>query len=108
MRIYISGPITGNAAAEAQFERAAAAIEDSGHTYINPMKLSEVMPGISWSQSMTLDFTMISWADAICFLEGWESSRGSVQERNAAKVYGIPVYDLQTGVLTYEIDAQSV
>ena len=94
MRIYISGPITNDPDFKDKFAGAAAIIAERGHEYINPAELAEVMPGANWSQYMVLDYHLLSWADAICFLPGWEQSRGATEEHAWAQVLDLMVYDL--------------
>lgn len=96
MRIYISGPITGNPDFRDEFEDAAAILAERGYEYINPAKLAEVIPGAEWRKYLAIDFQIIQMADAITFLPGADQSKGSQKERLWAKGFGLQIYDIET------------
>ena len=97
MRIYISGPITGDPAARWKFDQAAQIIKDRGHEYINPAKLADVIPDAGWGYYMFIDLEMLRTADAIVRLPGWEKSRGAQHEHKTALENGLAEYDIETG-----------
>lgn len=96
MRIYISGPISGNPDFAEQFEDAAAIIAERGHEYINPAELDKVLPDAAWRDYMDVCLQLVPKADAITFLEGWQGSNGARREREEAAVWGLKRYDLDT------------
>lgn len=100
MRIYISGPITGDPDYARKFSRAAEALRAKGLDYINPAELPNVAPGLSWAEYIKLDLRLIDHCDAIMFLKGWASSAGCCKEAAYAKGRGLPVYHLYGGGLT--------
>ena len=97
MRIYISGPITGDPEARWKFDQAAQIIRDRGHEYINPARLEDVMPGLGWVHYMDVDKKMLFMADAILQLPGWENSTGARIEYDIARENGLAEYDIETG-----------
>ena len=98
MRIYISGPITGDPGAQWKFDQAAQIIKDRGHEYINPTKLADVIPDAGWAYYMHIDMDLIKMADAILQLPGWENSPGAQEEHRKAHESGLWKYDLATGL----------
>ncbi len=97
MRIYISGPITGDPGACWKFDQAAQIIADRGHEYINPARLADVIPDAGWAYYMVVDLQMLRTADAILQLPGWENSRGARAEHQTALEHGLAEYDIETG-----------
>lgn len=97
MRIYISGPITGDPGARWKFDQAAQIIADRGHEYINPARLEDVIPDAGWDYYMAIDLQMLKQADAIVQLPGWENSQGARAEHQAALENGLAEYDIATG-----------
>lgn len=94
MRIYISGPITNNPEYMEQFAKAAETIKARGYEYINPAELDKVLPDASWNDYMAVCWQLVPMADAITFLEGWETSEGAQNEKIAATVWDLKLYDL--------------
>lgn len=97
MRIYISGPITGDPGARWKFDQAAQIIRERGHEYINPARLADVIPDAGWAYYMALDLQMLMQADAIVQLPGWEKSPGAKREHKTALENGLAEYDIETG-----------
>lgn len=100
MRIYISGPITGNDRFQDDFKNAARIITEAGHEYINPAALIDVIPGADWEHYMRLDFVLLCEAEAIAFLPGWRFSAGAKAERAWASAFGLYEYDLYSNRFT--------
>ena len=96
MRIYISGPISGNPDFAEQFAKAAETIEARGYEYINPAELGKVLPDASWRDYMAVCRQLVPMADAITFLKGWQGSNGARREKHTAEVWGLKLYDLDT------------
>lgn len=84
MRVYLSGPISGQEGYKALFDMAAAALTAEGHTVINPAKLSEVLPDADYEEYMSLDQELLSLSEIICFLPGWQKSLGCQREYGMA------------------------
>ena len=89
MKIYISGAITKNEKAEAQFERAEKWLKENGHQPINPLKVGKPLNEIlSHEEYMKLSFTLIDIADGVYLLDGWQGSEGAKAELSYAKAIG--------------------
>jgi nucleoside 2-deoxyribosyltransferase len=52
---------------------------------INPAKLDEVLPKLTYQQFMVIDYKLIDLCDAIFMLDGWQKSKGAVAELSYAK-----------------------
>lgn len=74
MKIFISGPITNDANYKSHFNSVAEVIKAKGHIPLNPAVYPK---GLTINEYMSLGFKMIDIADAVCMLEGWESSGGA-------------------------------
>lgn len=93
MRIYISGPITGEKRYKEIFEKAERELEARGYKVINPAKMDEVMPDdTTWEEYMEVSGALLSFADGIYMLEGWEKSKGARMEYEWAKEQGKNIY----------------
>lgn len=92
MRIYISGPITGTTDAWDRFDAMARKVEKYGHEAINPYYIGLAFPGGTHAQIMAVCFTLMSFADGLLLMDGWEKSKGAKQERCKALAMGIPIF----------------
>jgi hypothetical protein len=92
MKVYISGPMSGypdyNRPA---FHKAAEELRAQGHEPLNPAEL-DLGEGATWQEYMRADIRMLTYADAIYLLDGWEASRGATFEKYVADTLGIPVF----------------
>ena len=92
MKIYISGPITGQDPldTERKFARAACIINRAGHIAVNPTDLPQ---GFTWETYMQIAGAIISSGelDAIYMMSGWKRSRGAVIEWTMARAMKIPI-----------------
>lgn len=94
MKIYISGAITGVENYRESFDQAAAEITAKGHEAVNPCDLDKILDPktTSWDRFMMADIGLLRACDAICLLDGWESSEGAKIERDEAETLGLTIY----------------
>jgi uncharacterized protein DUF4406 len=87
---YLAGPMSGlpdfNYPA---FSKTAAALRARGFTVINPAE--NPRQGGSWAEYMRDSLVMVSGADAVALLPGWEASKGARLEVHCARELGMPV-----------------
>ena len=96
--VYISGPISNGDALVLyanvnRFFAVEILLLRSGYAVLNPANdyISCVMAGdMTWEELMDKDETFISVADAVYQLDGWENSRGALEEFAAANKYAVP------------------
>ena len=93
MRIYISGPISGQDRIRTvdRFNNTARIIEEAGHRAIIPINIAGW--GLEWSTYMQIAFDVLQSGevDMVYMLSGWEESTGASLERYMAIIKGIPV-----------------
>lgn len=79
---YLSGPITGHKDYRRQFAKAAAALKEMGYNVINPAAIDDAIPveGMSYEEIMRIDLELLSTADYLVQLPGWERSIGASRE----------------------------
>lgn len=95
MKIYISGPITGqpNRNAEA-FSSAKMRLKALGHSSINPLDLDYIEDfGDDWYLNLRRDLKYLVSCDALLLLPGWEESRGAKLEIIVALQLDMPLYN---------------
>ena len=90
-KIYISGPITHDPNYKKKFARAEEQLKAKGFEVLNPAKIAEAFPNLTYGQYMDLDLTLLSFADAIYMLKGWEESEGASEELVRAELYNLKV-----------------
>lgn len=96
MKIYISLPISGIAfeQVDASTTFATGVLEKKGHTAINPLDVcGAVGDELDYAACMGRDIEALLRCDAIVLLDGWKQSRGCKLEREAAKIYGLKVFE---------------
>lgn len=81
MKIYISGPITGQDKQEVgrAFAEAKRLITEAGHTPICPLD-NGLPPDSSYEAHILEDFRLLLASDAIMLLYGWRASKGCRME----------------------------
>lgn len=95
MKVYISGAVSLGGtlppdrieANRQVFFEAARLVEANGDVALNPAVLDE--PTWGWSDYMRACIRMVTEADAILLLDGWEASSGAQLERRVASALGL-------------------
>lgn len=80
LRIYISGPMTGNDNYLNEFLQATQTIRSAGHIPVNPAALETVYPDADREEYLKFDLMLLAACDAVYFLPGWQESRGANRE----------------------------
>lgn len=93
---YLSGPITGNPDYKRQFAWAAKHLERLGWDIINPAAMERVVPisAFTYEDYMEIDLLLLSKADTLIQLPGWERSRGANREYGYALAFNKQVTSL--------------
>ena len=92
MRAYISGKITGNSNYYMEFEEGKKHVNELGYEAINPAKLENIMPAdATHDDYMSVCLPLLSLADAIYMIPGWETSKGACIEYGYAIAKGLAV-----------------
>jgi len=92
MKVYISGKITGTSDYLARFGEAEARLMQKGYTVINPARVLDALPkDTTWQGYMSVALAMLTQADAVYILSGWETSKGVAVERAVADSLGLLV-----------------
>ncbi|WP_153448747.1 DUF4406 domain-containing protein [Vibrio algicola] len=91
-KIYIAGPMSGipefNKPA---FISKASELEQEGYIVLNPAILPN---GMTWEEYMYICIPMVSVADEIYMLKGWEESKGaSIEHREALSMGKSVIYE---------------
>ena len=89
MRVYISGPITGQEQdAALRFEQAERAIHKKYKCEtMNPERVGRyaaMCARLKHEDFMQLSYTMMDLCDAVYFMDGWENSKGCKMEMDYA------------------------
>jgi hypothetical protein len=89
-KVYISLPISGNvAAARERAARAKAQMSKiAKYEPITPFDACGDV-GADYAKCMGKDIETLLGCDMVCFLSGWENSKGCCLEHHAADIYGI-------------------
>ena len=89
MLVYLSGPISGDPEYKEKFRAAEESLtNDCFVTVLNPAKLSDAFPGLSESKYLQLALILVTYADAVYMMKGWEFSKGACIEYLLAKQSG--------------------
>lgn len=87
MIVYLSGKITGNPIAEAEFGAQKEKLVKHGHVVLNPAELPHgMLPG----DYMRICLSMIDVADLVMMLDNWQSSPGAKLEKAYCEYIGKP------------------
>lgn len=97
MVVYISGGITGVENYGKAFERAEEKLKAAGHEVINPARLEEYVPQLTYEGYMAIDMALLSVSEAIYMLNGWKNSRGANREYGYALAKGIKIMTEKDG-----------
>lgn len=87
--IFISGPMSGLADyGRENFAKAEAMLRSRGYAVLNPAVLPTDLPGTAY---MPICLAMLSQADAVYVLDGWEHHSGCLIEVAFAERQGLPI-----------------
>ena len=90
-KVYISGPMTGRPDNNIdEFNKAEDQLLKAGYEVLNPTS-NGLSNSALYEDHMRADLRMLTMADALAFLPGWERSRGARLEIEVARVLNIPV-----------------
>lgn len=93
MKIYISGPITGERDYLEAFARAEKELKAEGNEIINPAEIMKTMPiTTTHRQYMDISIVLLSQCDAIYMLKGWKRSTGAQIEWTYAMNHLMPIF----------------
>ena len=106
MKVYLSGPISGISDHVGNFSRAADEVQGKGHEPLDPHDIpvfphkGDCPDGArngdddphTWPCYLRADLVYMLQCDALLMLQGHESSRGAIFERQVAEGCGMPVY----------------
>lgn len=77
LRIYLSGPITGNDNYLEQFAEAERLYTDLGYEVLNPTKLDDPNNPPPWAECIIRDLGFVLVSDIVALLPGWHTSHGA-------------------------------
>ena len=92
MKVYISGPITGHEKTYFdEFKTLEKSLIESGAEVINPCTLPH-NHGHTYEDFMKEDLiAMLTYCDKIIMMQGWETSKGALDEKRIAEICGFEV-----------------
>ncbi len=93
MKVYLSGAITGDPAYKSKFAKGANRLRQLGWTVFNPAACNLE----DWDEGRILAYELewiLTQADAIALLPGWENSRGVKLELAAAEFKRLEIIHL--------------
>ena len=114
MLIYLSGAITGTTEEEwaSNYQKGRdIAIEFCKHKipyfspHLNGWKFDKEtgLEHVTWRDYMDMDLEIISRCSGLYMMEGWESSKGAVEEREYAISLGLPIFYKIGDILAYAL-----
>jgi hypothetical protein len=86
-RVYLSGAISGNEDAAAEFEAAEALVLSAGYKIVNPLKIS--IGYKKYQQHMRSDINVLLCCDMIYYVNDIAGSKGAKVEHDVAEICGI-------------------
>ena len=90
-RVYIAGPITGVEGYEENFNRAEAVLEALGFEPVNPIS-DGLVAGADYKFYIDRGLMRLMHCDAVCFLPGWNNSKGAKPEHHYAEICEVPMF----------------
>lgn len=97
MRVYISGPITGNTNARRDFGRAERELRWEGvEDIINPEALLRDLR-MTHDEYLHICQALLEVSDVMILLPGWRDSKGACLEVGIALANKIRIFELRTG-----------
>lgn len=93
MVVFISGPMTDIPDYKERFEKAEKKLKSAGYTVLNPAKFNEGLDykALGKERILSHDIHLLSTADAIYMLDGWENAIGCNREYGFAIGKNMPV-----------------
>ena len=86
LKVYISGPMTGNKNYKEHFGSMSYLLKKSGHKPINPVHIMDSVRGIlDYKTILNADLELLEGCDAILFMSGWDNSKGCKKEYDKAE-----------------------
>lgn len=90
MKVYISGPVTGNKDAREWFGSMSYLLKRAGFGAVNPVQIMEpVAHVLDYRTILQADLELLEGCDAILMLPGWENSQGANKEYDKATRLGM-------------------
>ena len=86
--VYLSGGITGNPNYKEDFACAERFLSQMGYVVLNPAKVGEELPDLTYEQYMKICYRLVDIADIIFMVSGWQKSKGANAELSYAKSLG--------------------
>lgn len=96
MLVYISGAITNDKHYRKKFAKAEKNLKKQGYDVINPAKIGDVLPELTYKGYLEVDLALVKQADILYMLQGWEDSQGANIEHSAGVI--------ADKIIVYEID----
>lgn len=92
MRIYISGPMTGDPDYRKKFNAAEEKLIMQGHDAVNPARVNDIIrTDMTWDEWMSIDMGLLRVCEGIYMLPNWQSSRGANRELGFAMGAGMKI-----------------
>lgn len=89
MKVYISGPISGNKFYKQDFERAEEDLRSEGYEPVNPVAVYEEGMFMTYKEYIDNDLELLAKCDGIYMLRGWRGSKGTRLEHQYAITTGM-------------------
>jgi len=85
VKIFLSGPISGDPEYKSKFNAVEEKLKAQGHLVWNPAMHPD---GFEHYEYMAVCLPAVLFCDCVAFLEGWDESPGSLKEFNYAISHG--------------------